>query len=976
MRKVTYILLVLLLSTLYSKSQVNLEEPGLIVPTPDAAALGKYGQYPTSLNTGLVNIDIPIYTIDLPLISIPISLSYHASGIRVDDISSVVGLGWSLNAGGIITRSVRGIPDAPLNTNSETHPVNDLLKKYSMSWLKGMGRDDKLDNLAYFYNEMTYSHADTETDVYTYNVAGFTGSFRLDKNGKLMQIPLTNNKITYIANDSFKITGSDGTIYFFTEKEVAERNGLVEKHTTSWYLSEIQTIDGKTISFNYTIDKTHYTDHYCSETFRVQHKNIPNGNLSPQSSQSLSTQYSLTTNTQLLKSINFPGGSILFSYSSDRLDRRKNRLSGIKIYGSDGKQIKGFSLEQSYFRHKRLKLDKLVLTDTQNYKVSDYQFSYNTSQDLPPYYSYPESPSSSNNLLYFGQDLWGYYNGVKTNSNLLTEITPRVGTPPQFLADRSVNETCAQANILTKIIYPTKGYTEFKYEGNKDQRGNPTGGLRIKQIDSYSLDSPSPNTKTFEYENAFDNIDADFVKPDSWSQYTLWINGNSFYEIRESQSDYYSSSPILPLGKGSEARVFYNKVTEYEGIPHESNGKTIHYYSFSATLRDLKAYDTYHCTYPSFNPSFEFLHKLKMYSVNQSWKRGQPERIEVYKKENGEFRLSKSTDFIYKIFKPITFNVGFNVFSNFLYLDSSTGITDSKIWVTSESNDSDFEDLYQYADMVAETGLYKLIKTEEKSFFGDSVTITTDYAYDNLENQYEVTSSTTKNSDGLIQKQVFKYPTDLKASANSIYKYMAEQRNIISPVMERHEYESNFFIRSIHTIYKKFDVNGKEVIAPHIGATQNGTASLETEITISQYDDIGNILEVVKRNAIKSAFIWGYKQTAVIAKVENMGYNEIVSNTSLHNMIKQLESYTVLTDNTTRLNLKTLNENIRKSLPSTAFITTYTYQPLTGITSITNPNGSTIYYDYDNTGRLKEAYILEEDGQKRKIEEYEYYYQK
>jgi hypothetical protein len=93
------------------KSQDQTQQSAFVPPSPDAAALGKYGQYPVSMPNGLVQIDIPVYTIKLPLIQVPISISYHPSGIKVDEISSVVGLGWALNAGGVITRSVRGLPD-------------------------------------------------------------------------------------------------------------------------------------------------------------------------------------------------------------------------------------------------------------------------------------------------------------------------------------------------------------------------------------------------------------------------------------------------------------------------------------------------------------------------------------------------------------------------------------------------------------------------------------------------------------------------------------------------------------------------------------------------------------------------------------------------------------------------------------------------------------------------------------------------
>lgn len=85
-----------LLASFSVKGQVK--EPGW--PTPNAASLGKYGDIPVSHHTGVTNISIPIYTIQEGDINLPISLDYHSSGIKVDEVASWIGLGWSLNVGG------------------------------------------------------------------------------------------------------------------------------------------------------------------------------------------------------------------------------------------------------------------------------------------------------------------------------------------------------------------------------------------------------------------------------------------------------------------------------------------------------------------------------------------------------------------------------------------------------------------------------------------------------------------------------------------------------------------------------------------------------------------------------------------------------------------------------------------------------------------------------------------------------------
>jgi hypothetical protein len=94
-------------------------------PTPQAASLGKYGQVPVSYQTGVPNISIPIYEIKLNDFSYPVSLSYHAGGVKVDDVATNVGLGWSLNAGGSISTTIQSNQniDAP---DSLWSPPNSL----------------------------------------------------------------------------------------------------------------------------------------------------------------------------------------------------------------------------------------------------------------------------------------------------------------------------------------------------------------------------------------------------------------------------------------------------------------------------------------------------------------------------------------------------------------------------------------------------------------------------------------------------------------------------------------------------------------------------------------------------------------------------------------------------------------------------------------------------------------------------------
>ena len=51
-------------------------------------------------------------------------------------------------------------------------------------------------------------------------------------------------------------------------------------------------------------------------------------------------------------------------------------------------------------------------------------------------------------------------------------------------------------------------------------------------------------------------------------------------------------------------------------------------------------------------------------------------------------------------------------------------------------------------------------------------------------------------------------------------------------------------------------------------------------------------------------------------------------------------------------------------------VTTYTYDPLIGVTSVTDPRGNTVYYEYDPFNRLK--HVKDKDGNILSQNEYNY----
>lgn len=108
------------------QSTVEKNFPIPVQKSPNASSIERYGNYDVNLYTGLPNISIPLHTVKSGPIEFPVSLSYHSSGIKYTDQASWVGLGWSLIAGGQITRQIKNLPDetAFLKSNQDPNDYN------------------------------------------------------------------------------------------------------------------------------------------------------------------------------------------------------------------------------------------------------------------------------------------------------------------------------------------------------------------------------------------------------------------------------------------------------------------------------------------------------------------------------------------------------------------------------------------------------------------------------------------------------------------------------------------------------------------------------------------------------------------------------------------------------------------------------------------------------------------------------------
>jgi YD repeat-containing protein len=222
-------------NNLLSQDITTRQQQKIVPPSPDATAFAKFGNVPVGLYTGVPQVSVPLYNLNIRDVSIPISLSYHSAGFTVEEEAGWSGLGWTLNAGGVITRQIRGKNDLAKLRDGFHKKQNGS----SNFWLtdfayKGYPYDPPISNPV-TQGDITavcLNETDPEPDIFYFNVLGKSGSFILEKgpdqilNGNILRgTSKTGEKIDIrfdVSKAQWIISTIDGFKYYFGTKELQE----------------------------------------------------------------------------------------------------------------------------------------------------------------------------------------------------------------------------------------------------------------------------------------------------------------------------------------------------------------------------------------------------------------------------------------------------------------------------------------------------------------------------------------------------------------------------------------------------------------------------------------------------------------------------------------------------------------------------------------------------------------------------------
>jgi YD repeat-containing protein len=274
---------------------------------------------------------------------------------------------------------------------------------------------------------------------------------------------------------------------------------------------------------------------------------------------------------------------------------------------------------------------------------------------------------------------------------------------------------------------------------------------------------------------------------------------------------------------------------------------------------------------------------------------------------------------------------------------------------------------------------------------GSVVSTTTNYYYDNLNHMFPTRIENITSTNDSRRKKI-NYPQEMVLAGKDptgIYNSMVIA-NIVSPSIEITDSLNTTQLFKTTNSYALFNGSLKE---PQSIIVQNKSNTAETRLQYLSYDTKGNLQTVTKDDGPKACYQWGYNGQYPIAMATNATGNDIYyegfedgkgnsladdSRTGHYSHTGAFSKALTGLDNgpytltywqksggtwtlvTTAATVSSASYSISLNAqiddvcfyPATAQMTTYNYDPLIGVTSQTDPNNRTIYYQYDAFNRL------------------------
>ncbi|TPD71807.1 RHS repeat domain-containing protein [Flavobacterium microcysteis] len=894
----------------------------------ETSSMFKFDDVPVSLYTGVPDVSIPL--LSLPTrskdISIDMTYNYHPSGS-----------GWNITHGGVITRVIE-------NSSFEFRT-----------------------NESGFANNTRIS-----SDVYKFSFMGHSGSFVLKKQPDNTLVPsILFNKGQYIKID----VDYNPTTYFINSFTAYDTKGY--KFVFGVYDKNITTIPGLSMtketrtSFRLTAIYDNNGQKLAGITYTEKFQQDPG-----------SSKKEYINITSIVESEGF--GKAQFTYSPLYEGRKVDEITLSDLNTNVVKRID--------FRDS----EKLVFRDVAQAKNEEYRFYYSDG-----IYGNYDAERGLHRI-----DKFGYPNFIPFH------LYEGSYMDEGAYITNSVNPNIITRGVLEKIGLPTGGSILYEYESNTYSYFQGTSISEFLIGNTFQED-PDFYYNYWDYETTFAyNHIVEEIKRGSMGMLSFFdVDGVGPQTIHISvrPRQYYSNlsltwvyPPVNISGPGSSFPHYrpYN-LENYgygRGFVLNPGRHTIQVGNFTEQ-GDGADY---------------IISRIRRNPDVKKWKYGGGRRIkkiayfdtnapaDLFRKGPGfypqEYVPVKETYYSYNLFNEP------NRSSGNLVADSYEGFSDkygqvefvgySNVTVTDSGNNGKteytFTSAFDYPNGLVGTGEsqssdYKrgLLKNRRDYDRNGAVVQSTNYEYIFFDENYQVsyfdnrtvvdrtgksrllaesTTSYPTNSTPISKITVYDYYNDINRNLESktatssagealkskYYYHTGNStlsKNRISIIEKVEDYRNGSLINTSKTDYSN---NWPDNVSwlPSAVSASTGSTPLVTKARFNRYDKNSNLLENEQSNGTKTSYIWGYNNTQIVAKIENMAYASIPQS-----LIDEIKTATNSGTETTVLQ----KLDLLRSSPALAgaMLTTYTYRPLVGVTTVTDPKGDRVTYEYDSFGRPK-----------------------
>ena len=494
----------------------------IVPPSPNAAAFGKVTDIPVSMYTGQPNVSIPLFVLKTQSLSVPITLSYHYTGLRVEERPSWVGLGWTLNAGGVVSRTIRGLadeahddnqlgyfltaaafsPGSSIDSNSLMHSPNSYLFTDSgrvnqdsdlFKYEVRCGAEESTAKKATIRRQahalasgfwggqpdlFNYSLPNGQSGKYLYQHDPSSGRFDIKlipKNNVIIAGPFTPGTAfpMIYREDGVDIFTPDGVHYAFEEVEASRTtqlsvstDGSASGHTTNfayptaWYLSRISDASGQEfITFHYEED----TLDYYGRTQHIQRTKL--FDLGNNSSDNAGSEVLMARDLQSTTHYNYYSKRLRYIRSSNGYEVEfLPTTHTVNETGAKGlwQVIVRFEqrIIQRYLFDYKGGGQRLMLKELTQLTPDSSQ-----SGNLPVHKFRYVNENSAHSLHYGApMDYWGYWRGGTSNESQIPSVYSNIYDLGVTGRERTASEQFATTGALQMIEYPTGGTARFDWE--------------------------------------------------------------------------------------------------------------------------------------------------------------------------------------------------------------------------------------------------------------------------------------------------------------------------------------------------------------------------------------------------------------------------------------------------------------------------------------------------------------------------------